>query len=211
MSTTPFVGATPFVRATGRRFLEAGLLPRQATFVRLADGLMSATPFVRATGRRFLEAGLLPRRATFVRLADRLMSTTPFVRATGRRFLEEALPEDAKLPRRPERAGVRVKRSGPGATPSWSGGSAGLLSSVVLRNLSVTFFENRPEPEREFSENCSAPSWNPRPHAEATSASGKTRFVCGNQAKVACRSASAASRNRRAVSLARRPMVNQRL
>ena len=41
-----------FVGTTGRRFLEAALLPRQATVVRLAGRLMSATPFVRATGRR---------------------------------------------------------------------------------------------------------------------------------------------------------------
>ena len=57
MSTTPFrpVGGPVcrwpefrqatrrFVGATGRRFLEAALLPRQATFVRLAGRLMSTT------------------------------------------------------------------------------------------------------------------------------------------------------------------------
>ena len=64
------MSATPFVRATGRRFLEAALLPRQATVVRLADRLMSATPFVRATGRRFLEEAL-PEDAKLLRRPER--------------------------------------------------------------------------------------------------------------------------------------------
>jgi hypothetical protein len=85
-----------------------------ATSVRLPEFHSSGTPvggpadehnaFVGAT--RLSVGGPADERNAFCR-------GNPFVGATGRRFLEAALPDFAKLLRRPERAGVRVNAVGP--------------------------------------------------------------------------------------------------